>query len=100
MALGGVNGGGAALDDVGDAVELGGVAAGPEAMEIDSLAGLGATVQSVGNDGEGAAGAGEAGEFAEAAELDGDLAGAGDFVDGMRDRAVGNVGFVGRRRRE
>jgi len=43
----------------------------------------------------GATRAGESGSFRKAAKLDGDLAGSGNLVDGVRDRGVADVGLVG-----
>src|SRR5690606_32486813 len=70
LALVAVNRFGAALDDIGDAVELGGVAAHPQAMQIDLRAVAGSTLERSGHDGVSAACAGEACFFREAAELD------------------------------
>lgn len=91
----GVEGGGAALDNVTGTIEFGAVAAAPEGMD-----GVGGAVfftahEGFGDDDEGAANAGESTVFGEAAELDGAVAGTFDFVDGAGDRGVLNEGFVG-----
>ena len=89
-AGGGEDGRGAALDDVGDAVELGACAGGSRARaRTTSSPSAARPMRDLRDDGEGAAHAGEAGGLGEAAELDGDVARAGDFVD-----RVGNAGSV------
>ena len=87
---------GAALDDVAHAVELRRHAPRPERMQRLELAGLRLRVERFRHDGERAARAGEAAVLREAAELDGALARAGNFVNRMRQRRVGDVGLVGR----
>ena len=95
LALGGVDGGGGLLHGVGDAVELGRVAAVPEGVNGVGVARRVVGHEGLGHDGVGAARAGEAGGLGEAAELDGTVAGPLDLVDGVGDLRVADVGLVG-----
>ncbi len=94
VALGGVDGLCCALDGVGDAVELGRVAAIPHGVEGDFFAVFRVGDEVGRDDGEGAAHAGEAGLFREGAELDGDILCALNFVDGVGELGVADEGFV------
>ena len=89
-ALGAVHGLSAPLDHIGHSVELGALAAVPQAVEGGAIA-----LQLLGDDGIGAAGAGEAGGLGEGAELDGAGAGPLDLKDGMRNGGIGDEGLVG-----
>ena len=95
LALVGIDGGGGALHGIGDAVELGRLAAVPEAVERMGRAGRVVGHERLGHDGVGAARAGEAGGLGETADLDGHLARAGDFVDGVGELRVADEGLVG-----
>ena len=80
-----------ALDDIGRAVELGGLAAHPHVVEADAAA-----HERAGDDRPAAAGAGEAGGFGEAAELDGAGLRARYLIDAAGQAGVGDVRAVGR----
>ena len=72
----GKDGGSAALHDIRHTVELGGLAAQPELVDVHAVA-----FQIFRHDGVAAAGAGEACDLGEGADLDGALAGAIDLED-------------------
>ena len=71
------------------------MAAIPEGVERVRVAGPIVSHNGLRDDGVGAAGAGEAGGFGETAELDRHVARAFDFVDGVGDRGIADVRFVG-----
>ena len=83
-ALGGVYGGGAPLDHIGDPVELGALAAVPQAVQLGTV-----PLQLHGDHGVGAAVAGEAGGLGEGAELDGAGSGTLDLKDAVGDILLG-----------
>ena len=70
------------------------MAAVPEGVERVGVAGGIPGDEGLRDDGVGAAGAGEAGGLGETAELDRDVAGALDLVDGVGDCGVADVGLV------
>ena len=86
-----IDGSGTALDDVGSAVELGGVATVPKGTEVAGFAVLGVGHQLLGDYGVAATGTGEAGGLTEGTELDGYLSGTFDFVDGAGNIVLGDV---------
>ena len=94
LAFGCVNGFGGALHGVGYAVEFGGVAAIPEGMYRDLLAGFGVGHAILGNDRIGAAGSGETGVLGKAPELDGHFPRAFYLEDGAWQIFVPDKGLV------
>ena len=95
LAFGRIERLGAALHGIAHAVELRAHAAIPERMQRGHRSVGRRGHERLRHDGERAADAGEPAVLREAAELDGTFARAGNFVDGMRGRRVGDVGFVG-----
>ena len=83
------DGGSAALHDIRHTVELGGLAAQPELVDVHAV-----TFQIFRHDGVAAAGAGEASDLGEGADLDGALAGAIDLEDAAGQLAVGDEALV------
>ena len=83
------DGGSAALHDIRHAVELGGLAAQPELVDVHAV-----TFQIFRHDGVAAAGAGEACDLGEGADLDGALAGTLDLEDAAGQLAVGDEALV------
>ncbi len=94
-SAGGIECFGSALDEVADAVEFGARTSEPEGVQAARGAVEGGGLEGFGDDGEGAAQASEAADLGEAAEFDGAVAGAGDFVDGVGQGGIADVGFVG-----
>ena len=86
----------AALDDVTHAVEFRRRAPQPERMQRLEFAGFGLRVERLGHDGERATDAGESAVLRATAEFDGAVARAGNFVNRMRQRRVGDVRLVSR----
>src|SRR5690606_35183342 len=82
LAFGGVDGGCCFLNRIGDAVEFGRVAAIPEGVNGLFVAGGVAGLEGFRDDSVGATQASETRQLGVAAELDGDVAGTVDLVDG------------------